>query len=94
MQCANPLVIFDLDGTLADSFPWFLRNVNGVAEKFSFRRIAIEATSAAPSRPRAGAIRRQPPERGSNPAGVSHPSRYKGVALLPQFWSKRYPTVA
>ena len=34
-----PLVIFDLDGTLADSFPWFLRNVNGVADKFSFRRI-------------------------------------------------------
>jgi len=34
-----PLVIFDLDGTLADSLPWFLRNVNGVADKFSFRRI-------------------------------------------------------
>ena len=24
------LVIFDLYGTLADSFPWFLRNVNGI----------------------------------------------------------------
>jgi phosphoglycolate phosphatase len=35
-----PLVIFDLDGTLADSLPWFLRNVNGVADKFSFRRVA------------------------------------------------------
>src|SRR3982751_2589385 len=34
------LVIFDLDGTLADSFPWFLRNVNGVADRFGFRRIA------------------------------------------------------
>jgi phosphoglycolate phosphatase-like HAD superfamily hydrolase len=34
-----PLVIFDLDGTLADIFPWFQRNVNGVADKFSFRRI-------------------------------------------------------
>src|SRR5262245_27786101 len=34
------LVIFDLDGTLADSFPWFLRHVNGVANKFGFRRIA------------------------------------------------------
>lgn len=33
------LVIFDLDGTLADSFPWFLRNVNGVADTFGFRRI-------------------------------------------------------
>jgi phosphoglycolate phosphatase len=34
------LVIFDLDGTLADSFPWFLRNVNGVADRFGFRRVA------------------------------------------------------
>jgi phosphoglycolate phosphatase len=38
MPCS--LVIFDLDGTLADSFPWFLRNVNGVADRFGFRRIA------------------------------------------------------
>jgi phosphoglycolate phosphatase len=34
------LVIFDLDGTLADSLPWFLRNVNDVADRFGFRRIA------------------------------------------------------
>jgi len=33
------LVIFDLDGTLVDSFPWFLRNVNDVADCFGFRRI-------------------------------------------------------
>ena len=26
------LVIFDLDGTLVDSFPWFLRNINDTAE--------------------------------------------------------------
>jgi phosphoglycolate phosphatase len=36
------LIIFDLDGTLADSFPWFLRNVNDVADRFRFRRIANE----------------------------------------------------
>lgn len=36
------LVIFDLDGTLADSFPWFRRHVNGVADRFGFRRIADE----------------------------------------------------
>src|SRR5262245_6648636 len=34
------LAIFDLDGTLADSFPWFLRHVNDVADHFRFRRIA------------------------------------------------------
>ena len=33
------LVIFDLDGTLVDSFPWFLRNLNGVADKFGFHRV-------------------------------------------------------
>jgi len=34
------LVIFDLDGTLADSFPWFLSVVNGVAREHGFRPIA------------------------------------------------------
>ena len=41
-----PLVIFDLDGTLADSFPWFLRNVNSVADRFGFRRVADEDIDA------------------------------------------------
>ena len=36
------LVIFDLDGTLVDSFPWFLRHVNGVADEFGFRRMSEE----------------------------------------------------
>ncbi|MCK1385126.1 HAD family hydrolase [Bradyrhizobium sp. 21] len=36
------LAIFDLDGTLADSFPWFLRTINDVADRFGFRRIADE----------------------------------------------------
>jgi phosphoglycolate phosphatase len=33
------LVIFDFDGTLADSFPWFSRVVNDVADRYRFRRI-------------------------------------------------------
>jgi phosphoglycolate phosphatase len=33
------LVIFDFDGTLADSFPWFLSSINQVADQFQFRRI-------------------------------------------------------
>lgn len=36
------LAIFDLDGTLADSFPWFLRTINEVADRFGFRRVADE----------------------------------------------------
>jgi hypothetical protein len=34
------LVIFDLDGTLADSFPWFQGVVNSLADEYGFRRIA------------------------------------------------------
>jgi phosphoglycolate phosphatase len=33
------LVIFDFDGTLADSFPFFLRTVNILADKYNFQRI-------------------------------------------------------
>lgn len=33
------LVIFDFDGTLADSFPWFLKMVNAVADVNRFKRI-------------------------------------------------------
>jgi len=34
------LAIFDFDGTLADSFPWFTTVINDTADKFRFRRIA------------------------------------------------------
>jgi phosphoglycolate phosphatase len=37
-QMPYSLVIFDLDGTLIDSFPWFVRNFNDVADRFGFRR--------------------------------------------------------
>lgn len=33
------LVIFDFDGTLADSWPWFMANVGGVIERHGLRRI-------------------------------------------------------
>lgn len=36
------LAIFDLDGTLADSFPWFLRTINDIADRFDFRRVRDE----------------------------------------------------
>ena len=36
---AYKLVIFDLDGTLSDSFPWFLSVVSAVADKHGFKRI-------------------------------------------------------
>ncbi|MGF7176187.1 HAD hydrolase-like protein [Azospirillum doebereinerae] len=33
------LVIFDFDGTLADSFPWFIGVLNGVAERYGFHPV-------------------------------------------------------
>ena len=33
------LAVFDFDGTLADSFPWFAGVLNGVADRYGFRRI-------------------------------------------------------
>lgn len=33
------LVIFDFDGTLADSFPWYIQVINTVADKYRFKRI-------------------------------------------------------
>lgn len=33
------LVLFDFDGTLADSFAWFLRAMDEAAQRFGFRRI-------------------------------------------------------
>lgn len=36
------LVIFDFDGTLANSFPWFVQMVNSVAVKYKFKPVADE----------------------------------------------------
>jgi phosphoglycolate phosphatase len=36
------LIIFDFDGTLGDSFPWFARVLNSVADKYSFQRVASD----------------------------------------------------
>jgi phosphoglycolate phosphatase len=33
------LLIFDFDGTLADSYPWFVATINTVADRYGFRRI-------------------------------------------------------
>jgi len=33
------LVIFDFDGTLADSFPWFLDVFDTIADRFDFRKL-------------------------------------------------------
>lgn len=36
------LAIFDFDGTLADSLPWFIAAMNDVADRYRFRRVLEE----------------------------------------------------
>lgn len=36
------LVVFDFDGTLADSFPWFCGVLNEVAARYRFRQVGTE----------------------------------------------------
>ncbi|HZW13989.1 MAG TPA: HAD hydrolase-like protein [Noviherbaspirillum sp.] len=40
------LVLFDFDGTLADSFPWFLKTINQLADKHGFKRIVQHEVEA------------------------------------------------
>jgi phosphoglycolate phosphatase len=40
------LVLFDFDGTLADTFPWFLQTFDQVADRFGFRRLDPTETEA------------------------------------------------
>jgi len=40
------LVIFDFDGTLADSFPWFRSVYNDMADRFGFARLTPEEMEA------------------------------------------------
>ncbi|MXP63772.1 HAD family hydrolase [Roseomonas sp. M0104] len=40
------LVIFDFDGTLADSFPWFTTALNEAARRFGFRTVGAEEGEA------------------------------------------------
>jgi phosphoglycolate phosphatase len=40
------LIIFDFDGTLADSLPWFLSVINDVAAKYGFRPLDLDHIQA------------------------------------------------
>ncbi|CCM76904.1 HAD hydrolase-like protein [Rhizobium mesoamericanum] len=42
----HDLVIFDFDGTLADSGEWFFGSLNDVADRFGFRRTTVEEREA------------------------------------------------
>jgi phosphoglycolate phosphatase len=43
---SSRLAIFDFDGTLADSFPWFCAELNGFARRHGFREIDTQEAEA------------------------------------------------
>jgi phosphoglycolate phosphatase len=43
----HPFVIFDFDGTLADSFPWFVNAFDEAAERFQFEKLDRSRLEAA-----------------------------------------------
>ncbi|MGU3539448.1 HAD hydrolase-like protein [Methylobacterium sp. A54F] len=45
-RCAYGLIVLDFDGTLADSFPWFCSVLNGVADRYRFRRVEPDEIDA------------------------------------------------
>lgn len=51
------LVVFDFDGTLADSFPWFADVINDVADRYRFARIAPHETETLRGLDAAGIVR-------------------------------------
>ena len=75
------LVIFDLDGTLADSYPWFLRHVNDVADRFGFRRIAAEDVEALRHAGSDDILRRLEVPLWKLPAIAAHMRRLKSASL-------------
>lgn len=46
MSTSYTLAIFDFDGTLADTFPWFCSVINDVAVRYRFRQIDPAETDA------------------------------------------------
>ncbi|EJN14193.1 haloacid dehalogenase superfamily enzyme, subfamily IA [Bradyrhizobium sp. YR681] len=74
------LAIFDLDGTLADSFPWFLRTINDIADHFGFRRVADEDVEALRHASTREILRRLEVPLWKLPAIARHARRLKGEA--------------
>ena len=74
------LVIFDLDGTLVDSFPWFLRTINDVADRFGFRRVSDEDVEELRHASTREILRRLEVPVWKLPAIARHARRLKGEA--------------
>lgn len=77
---ARRLAIFDFDGTLADSFPWFLGVLDEVAERFGIRRVDAAEREALRACPPREILRRLAVPGWKLPAIVAHLRRRKAEA--------------
>jgi len=75
------LAIFDLDGTLADSFPWFARVLNDVADEFGFRRVAADEVAGLRRLPPRELLKRLDVPLWKVPRIAAHMRRMKRAAL-------------
>ncbi|WP_375465264.1 HAD hydrolase-like protein [uncultured Methylobacterium sp.] len=57
-QARFRLIVLDFDGTLADSFPWFCGVLNGVADRYGFRRVEAHQRDDLRALPARAIIRR------------------------------------
>jgi phosphoglycolate phosphatase len=79
------LVVFDVDGTLQDSFPWFTTVLNPVADRFGFRRVEAAETEALRHCDSREILRRLRVPRWKLPFIAMHMRRLKAAAAIPLF---------
>jgi phosphoglycolate phosphatase len=75
------LAIFDFDGTLADSFSWFSRVVNDVADRYRFKRIDPHELDLLRTMDARTLVRRQGVARWKIPFIANHLRRRKSKEL-------------
>ncbi|GGC44668.1 phosphoglycolate phosphatase [Siccirubricoccus deserti] len=79
------LVVFDVDGTLADSFPWFAGVLNSVADRFGFRRVNAAERDALRHCDSREILRRLQVPSWKLPLIAMHMRKLKAEAVIPLF---------
>jgi phosphoglycolate phosphatase len=79
------LAIFDFDGTLSDSLPWFRGVLDDIADRFEFRRVDAEEREALRHCGPREVLRRLGVPMWKVPAIAAHMRELKGRADIPLF---------
>ncbi|WP_256461299.1 HAD hydrolase-like protein [Tardiphaga sp. 37S4] len=88
------LAIFDFDGTLSDSFSWFLSVINSVADKHKFQRVERDRIDELRSVGAGELIRLLGVAKWRDPVDCARHAQAQGAADRPHFAvSRRRPHV-